>query len=76
MSDYKLEMYNILNGIKTHARKTRYPYSYWTTDKIVETKNKIKLVYSKNEEFFMRPKKKKWIKGGGELYSDGLTLVI
>ena len=50
MSGYKLEMYNILNNITPHFKKTRFPYNYWTPNKITDTQNKIKLVFSKNEE--------------------------
>lgn len=75
MSNHKLEMYDILNNITPHPKKTRFPYSYWTPDKITDTQNKIRLVFSKNKNFFFR-KKRKWVKGGGELYMDGITLVI
>ena len=66
----KLMMYRILNDIKPPFKRTKYPYSYWTPDKIVYTQKKIKLEFSKDEEFFKRPSKNKKKRGGGKLNSN------
>ena len=50
--DY-LNMYKILNEIKPHFRQTKYPYNYWSLEKIIETKNNIKLIWSKDKKFLI-----------------------
>ena len=47
--DRRLEMYNLLNEINPYFKKTKYPYNYWTPEKVIETKKDIKLVWSKNK---------------------------
>lgn len=58
--------YQILNEIHPCFQKTAYPYNYWSLEKIIETKKKIKLVWSKDKKFLTIPSKEK--KGGNEIY--------
>ena len=72
----KLETYNILNNIKPHFKKTRYPYNYWSPDKIIFTRNKIHLIMTKNKQVFHNRNKKKTFRGGGELYNDSYIFIV
>jgi len=73
--DNKLIMYNILNGIKPFFKRTKYPYTHWTPDKIIFTQKKIKLVFSKDERFYKNPGTKKK-RGGGQLYLNDIIFII
>ena len=43
MDKYKLEIYNTLNKIKPKYNITKFPYNYWTPEKITETHKSIKI---------------------------------
>lgn len=62
-----LVKYQILNEIRPYFKKTKYPYNYWSSEKIIETKKDISLVWSKDKKFLMPPFKKKM--GGGKEFN-------
>ena len=66
----KINNYKLLCSIKPHYKKSKYPYSHWTPEKIINTGKMIKLVSAnKNNTKNGRPKKlvtwEKRIKHGG-----------
>ncbi len=64
MTDLQLDMYKKLNEINPYYKQTKYPYNYWTPEKITDTRNIIRLVWSKDKRFLITPKKAKKMKGG------------
>ena len=44
--------------------KTKFPYNYWTPEKIFETQNVVKMIASKNKKFLINTTKAKKKKGG------------
>ena len=73
MSD-QLEMYKILNNVKPYFKKSKFPYTHWTQDKIIYTQKKIKLVFSKDNRFYKNPSKKKY--KGGNLNSNVIIYIV
>ena len=53
MADKNIKIYHILNNIKPDYMKTKFPYNYWTPEKIFETQNIVKLLSSKDKKFFI-----------------------
>lgn len=64
----KLKTYELLNQLKPEYKKTKYPYSHWTPEKITETQKTIKLQLSRDKKFFVKKNKK--IKRGGDLLNN------
>ena len=73
MDKYKLEIYNKLNKIKPKYNKTKFPYNYWTPEKITETHKSIKLELSSDKKFFKSYNKKKY--GGSIFFSDKILII-
>lgn len=57
MESIKLEIYNKLNRIKPSNKSLKYPFDFWTPEKIKMTQNEIELKF----------KNAKPVKKGGEL---------
>lgn len=55
MDTIKLEVYNKLSRIKPSSRSLKYPFNFWTPEKIKITQNEIQL----------KAKNQPPIKGGG-----------
>jgi hypothetical protein len=61
-----IKNYKLLCSIKSYHKKTKYPYSHWTLEKITNTGNMIKLVkLNKTSNKMVTKKKNKSKKGGG-----------
>ena len=80
MDKYKLEIYNTLNKIKPKYNKTKFPYNYWTPEKITETHKSIKIHLSSDKKFFKsdKPKLKSYNKKkyGGSIFFSNKILII
>lgn len=45
MESIKLEIYNKLNRIKPSNKSLKYPFNFWTPEKIKMTQNEIELKF-------------------------------
>lgn len=64
MTNRSIEMYNILNTIKPNYAKTKFPYNYWTPEKIFETQKIVKMISSKDKKFLISTTRAKKKRGG------------
>ena len=61
----RIKNYKLLCSIQPHYKKSKYPYTHWTPEKIIQTGNMIKLIKSdKTAKKLVTHKKPK--KGGAE----------
>lgn len=64
MINRSIEIYNILNTIKPDYMKTKFPYNYWSTEKIFETQKIVKMISSKDKKLLISVTSAKKKKGG------------
>jgi len=61
----KIKNYKLLCSIKPHYKKSKYPYSHWTPEKITNTGNMIALVRTDKSAKKLVTRKKQAKRGGG-----------
>ena len=64
--DRRFTVYNKLNCVLPYFERSKYPYNYWTPEKINETKKIINMVWAKDKRFLITIQKSKRKSGGME----------